>query len=83
VFAPEFARIAHQFDRIDDRFTRMDDRFGHFEKRMDDRFAQSEAKMEAKIESVARDQLFKIVALFLSAAAATIGAVVLAISLSR
>jgi hypothetical protein len=76
VFAAEFARI-------DDRFDQIDDRFAQFEGRMDDRFTQSEAKMEAKIESVAGDQLFKIVALFVSAAAATIGAVVLAINLSR
>jgi hypothetical protein len=90
VFAPEFARI-------DDRFARINAQFDHLEKRMDDRFGGVndkfagvndkfgllEAKIEAKIESVARDQLFKIVALFLSAAAATIGAVVLAISLSR
>jgi hypothetical protein len=79
VFAAEFARIDAQFARINDKFDGINEKFGG----INDKFAQSEAKMEAKIESVARDQLFKIVALFLSAAAATIGAVVLVINLSR
>jgi uncharacterized protein (DUF302 family) len=41
------------------------------------------AHMEARIESVARDQLFKIIAIVLSSAALTIGAISLVLGVMR
>lgn len=71
-----FVAIDARFVAIDARFVGLeksiDARFVAIDKSLDLRFAHFEAKMDAKIEAVARDQLFKIVIMLFSSAGLTI-----------
>jgi predicted transcriptional regulator len=63
-----FAHLESRFAQVETRFAQIETRFAQVEAR----FAQLEAKIEAKIESVARDQLFKVIVVVLSGAGLTV-----------